>query len=96
MKQLIFTCLFLVSLGSSEAALPPLYQSLTEFKSILEDPQLDEKLQSGEGILKIEIDKDGYLITTNRHTLHVERVYEKSHGPGPARYKLFFSNPIPY
>lgn len=94
MIKFVVFLLVLVS-PNVEAILPPLYQTASEIKSILENQQLGETLQSGESIIKIEKIDQGYELTTNKHHLKVDIIYEPSIRPGPAQFKLQFGTPIP-
>ena len=70
MKKIITLALTLLAIqGSAFAALPPLYQSLTELKTIINDERLGQYLQSGDLITDIRKVNDGYLIETNRGQL---------------------------
>ncbi len=82
---------FLIILRA-EAALPPLYQTSSEIKAIMEDIQLGQKLQSGESIEKIEKNDQGYLITTNKSQLQVKVTYQPAQQPGPVSYQLHFDD----
>lgn len=72
------------------AALPPLYETLKEFKSLINDPRLEENLTSADAIQKIERTDKGFVVTTNKRTMNVGIVYEPALRPGPAKYKLVF------
>ena len=74
----------------SYAALPPLYQSLNEYKALLKSHELAEKLGSAEGIKDIQRTEQGFLITTHRYNLNVEIVYEPLPYPGPAQFHFVF------
>jgi len=88
MKRLAsFICLICAT--SLSAALPPLYQNIRELKSILEDPRLDNALQSGDAILKIERNENGYLVITNHRQVQVDIKYHTGK-IGPAEYTLDF------
>jgi hypothetical protein len=90
MKKWILTLLACTALGQANALLPPLYQGSTEIKAILADPQLGQKLSSGDVITKIEKTDRGYLIVTNKHRLEVTVDYEPAERPGPAQYVIRF------
>ncbi len=95
MKKLILTlaaCLFVMH---AEALLPPLYQGSGEIKAIMEDSQLAQKLSSGDVIMKIEKNEEGYAITTNKHHLQAYVDYELAQHPGPAHYKIRFGEALP-
>lgn len=72
------------------AALPPLYESLTEYQAIVTSPELVEKLNSAEGIQNIKRTENGFIITTFRYTLQVDRVNEPLDQPGPAKFHFIF------
>lgn len=93
MKNLVILLICLSVAMQAEALLPPLYQTSAEIQAILSHDQLGHKLQSGEGILKIEKNDAGYEIITNRHRLQVYVEYEAAKQPGPARYQLHFGEP---
>lgn len=78
-----------------EALLPPLYQSSNEIKSILNNEELGKKLQSGELIIAIQRNANGYEIITNHHRLQVDVINEPVQRIGPAVYHLDFHEPIP-
>lgn len=87
-KQLFFLCLLAVQ--TATAALPPLWQSVNEIKTILDDPRFGTELESGELILKIKKTDEGWLIVTNRHRLYVKVIEQPQTRPGPAKFTLEF------
>lgn len=96
MKRLAaFLLASLTLISAAEAALPPLYESISEIQSVLSDQQLGKKLHSGEAIISIQKNDLGYEIATHQNRLQVNVVYEPSERPGPARYHLQFEDPIP-
>lgn len=96
MKKLVLATLLSFSMMNSVAAvLPPLYESLKEYKALLEDPQLTKKLESGELIMDIERSDRMFTITTNKHTLDVNIVYDAQSQPGPQNFHFEFAEPIP-
>lgn len=95
MKKIIFTAAIAFLFTHGEAALPPLYQTAREIKSLVSDDQLGERLQSGEVIERIEKNERGYLIVTNKNQLQVNIIYERAQRPGPVPYQLLFEEPIP-
>lgn len=95
MKKKFAFFFFLVSISSSFAALPPLYQSIKEFKALLDDPKLTKNLSSGEMITEINKVDNDFEITTNKQKMNVRVVYQSQKQPGPAVFKLEFSTPIP-
>lgn len=90
---LTLTAAALLAGASAQAALPPLYESLAELKSVINNPQLTKKLVSGELITKIEKNDQGFLISTNKHTLQAYIDYLPATRPGPAHYKVRFGDP---
>jgi hypothetical protein len=76
--------------GSSNAALPPLWQGTAEIKAILEDQQLSNVLPSGDVLVKIVKIPKGYLLITNKRKVFVHVKYEESQMPGPAKFKVEF------
>lgn len=96
MKKLLALCGASLAVSTSLfAALPPLYQGIEELKTILADEKLGQLLQSGEVIEDISKNNDGYLITTNRHRLQAQVVYEPAARPGPAQFHIVFRQPAP-
>lgn len=92
-KMMMLAAISLTFTMNAFAALPPFYESLIEISSILKDQQLAEKLSSGEPIVEIKKNDQGFLITTSQHKLQVNVVYEKQNMPGPAKFTLQFQNP---
>ena len=81
--------------ASLSAALPPLYATLSEYKSLLRNPELAEKIGSGEPIQEIKRTDSGFLVTTNKHNLNVDIVYEPQDYPGPAKFHFIFHDVEP-
>lgn len=77
------------------AALPPLYQTLNEYKALLISPELTEKLVSADAIEDIQRDSSGFIIKTNKHTLKVGVVYDPQTMPGPSKFHFVFNEAIP-
>ena len=78
-----------------QAVLPPLYQTANEIKAILASEELGTHLSSGEVIVKIEKQENGYEITTNYNHLLVSITYEPVNRPGPAQFTLKFQKTQP-
>lgn len=96
MKAYVWIFLVAMTLTSTaQAALPPLYQSTSEIRSILIDEQLGQKLQSGELITDIKRNEQGYEIITNQHRLQISVCYLQDNRPGPAKFSLHFGEPLP-
>lgn len=78
-----------------QAILPPLYHTLSEFKALINDKQLTDKLQSGEAILSITLSESSFRVQTNQHNMIVDIVYEQTDRIGPAQFHLVFHEPTP-
>ena len=90
---IIFIFLSMSSIGYG--ALPPLYQTSSELKSVLTEHDLGNYLPSGEPIIEIRKKGKGYLILTNKHSLQADIVYEPMNIPGPARFHVEYREAIP-
>jgi hypothetical protein len=95
-KIWLWLLVFIFSGQAGWALLPPLYHTLSEFKALLEDKQLTEKLTSGEAIISIELTDKSFTVMTNQHKLVVDIVFDKSETIGPAKFHLVFHDPEPY
>lgn len=95
MKKLVISLLFFLSAQPIYALLPPLYQSVTEIRSILENPELGQYLPQTQPILEIQKSRDGYLILTNQLQMQVEIQYLQQQRPGPQQFNTVFHQPIP-
>ena len=84
MKKILLVCVF--SSFTLSAALPPLWQSRDEVKSLLQAPDLGKYLDSSEVILEIKKSEFGYLIITNKHTLEARIRYQPQAMPGPTQF----------
>ena len=94
-KIILSTFVFLALSQSAFAALPPFYQSTAELNSLLRDPRLAEKMGSGEPILNIQRNDQGYLITGNRYQIQANVNYhapEKKGFVGPAIFTIDFND----
>ena len=97
MKKIWFWMfVFIFSGQMGWALLPPLYHTLSEYKALLEDKQLTEKLSSGEAILLIERADKSFTVTTNKHKLVVDILFDKPETIGPAKFHFIFHDPEPY
>jgi hypothetical protein len=76
--------------GYAEALLPPFYESTKEFRALLDDKQLEQKLTSGQAILSIARTDTGFKIVTPKYELDIDVVYEKQAMPGPAQFHFVF------
>lgn len=93
MKKVIFSLITAaVSFSAlANAALPPVYQSLNEYKALIKDPELASKLGTGaEGIQKITRTEQGFQISTKNYNLNVDIVFEPLPYPGPAKFHFVF------
>lgn len=75
---------------SANAALPPLYESLNEYKSLLNSQELASKLGSAEGIKDVKRTEKGFLVTANKYTMKVDLIYDAQEHPGPAKFHFVF------
>ena len=92
MKMRFFLSLICLTTAtvSLHAVLPPFYESVKEYKALLDSPELEKHLSSGEAILDIKRDETGFSVTSTRRTLKVGIVYEPTNMPGPAKFHLEF------
>lgn len=96
MKKVIFFSILAMSFSvPAFALLPPLYESINEYKALLNDSNLTHKLVSGELISSITRTEDGFEIITNKHRLNVKVIFDPQKMPGPAKFHLEFANPTP-
>lgn len=84
-KRILMVLLF-SSTASLNAVLPPLYSTANEIKAILNSPELDHHLTSGEPIMEIKRTEKGWLIVGYHHNVEVEVIYQKQEMPGPSKY----------
>lgn len=91
MRKIALTCFFSLALTNvSFAVLPPLYQGISEIKTLLEDKRLDKYLEAGDVITSIEKTGHGYKIVTNHRVLPVTIYYLPAEHPGPAKFTVEF------
>lgn len=96
MKRLVLPLLaFFAIVPSLQAVLPPFYQSRNELQSILSSNELAERIGSGEPIMIIERNDQGYLIRTNKHQVQIDVIYAPAKMPGPAQYRFNFHEIVP-
>ena len=95
MNKILIIVALSVSLAqcSLQAALPPLFQSRAEFKALIEDKHLTEKLKSGEAIVSITRSEKSFTVVTTRAEMQVDVVYDKSDKKGPLKFHLVFHDP---
>lgn len=75
------------------AALPPFYQTLKEYKALLNDPQFEKSFTSADVIESIERSQNSFVITTNKRTVNVEISYAPATHPGPEQFTFTFKTP---
>lgn len=75
------------------AALPPFYQSLKEYKALINGNELPMHLDPSDLITDITRNDDVFIVTTSKHQLKVDVVYDPPEHQGfvgPARFHLVF------
>lgn len=80
--------------SSSYAVLPPLYETIKEYKALLDDPRLADSFTSGESIIAINRNYNTFDVITNQRKLTVKVEYDEVKRPGPAEFHLEFSEPV--
>lgn len=91
MKKTLYILLFsLASFTSLTSALPPLYQSMAEYKALMDDPHLSKHLNSAESIKEITRENGVFTITTNLTTLKAKVIYDPMDKMGPAKFHFEF------
>lgn len=78
----------LLATSSLTAVLPPLYESLREYTTLLNDPALTANLNAGEWIQNIKLGDNGFEITTNKGIHVVKVIREAQERPGPTQFHL--------
>jgi hypothetical protein len=86
MRILIFGLMALMMQLKLSAALPPLYQSMNEFKALLTNQQLIDQLDAAEALVEIKKEKGGFQIVTSKKTLWAELIYDPIEMAGPAKF----------
>ena len=94
MKKFLIAVLLLAA-SNAQALLPPLFETLKEYRALLNSDEIEKILPSGQAIQKIDRTNEGFEIVTPKFTLEVKVVYEKS-GIGPAHFHLEFQDLKPY
>lgn len=98
LQYLFFAGLTITSCASmdAQALLPPLFESINEYKMLINSDDLGKKLDSGEAIVDIER-REGccFLIITNKSTIEVDIVKDKQETPGPGKFHLIFHDKAP-
>lgn len=93
LKKHVFTALALsAALFNTHlnAILPPLYQTAQELKMILENDRIGKVLPSGEPIVDIHKNENGYEIITPHYHLQANVIYKPAERPGPAQFDIDF------
>ena len=78
-------------MSSLSALLPPLYQDIKEIQTILNNPGLSDF--SGEEILAITQEEDGYRIETTNHFISA-LIKKHPSGIGPQKFEVILQTPI--
>lgn len=86
----VFLGIMLMGVSTIQAVLPPLYETLAEYKALLENPQLARSLNSGEAIESIQRTDKQFLIITNKRVVTIDIIYEHQDFPGPRRFHFEF------
>ena len=73
------------------ALLPPLYQDIKEIQTILDNPGLSDF--SGEEILAITQENEGYRIETTNHFISAI-IKKHPSGIGPQKFEVILEKPI--
>ena len=89
-KFIVILFLILMRMSSVHGLLPPFYESRRELVTLLEHPELAEKLPSGQVIELIKRTNKGYEIETPNYQLQVEVVYDPTGRIGPAAFQFLF------
>lgn len=89
-KRIYVTTAVLLIAASSEAALPPFYESLSEYKSLLNNQELANKWGSADTIHDIQRTEKGFIVSGRKHALEVDLVYDPQDQPGPAKFHFVF------
>ena len=87
-----FAAFLLLSMSAftADALLPPFYESRIEYATLIDSPELEKALGSGEAILSITRDEEGFTVKATKKTVHVKVVYERTGKIGPAQFHLEF------
>jgi len=95
MKKTFFgACLgAIVYIASINALLPPFYESVKEYKALLDSPELSNYISAGEAIEVIERKQNVFFIRANKKNLKVDIVYDPQNHPGPAKFHFVFHPP---
>ena len=90
-KLLVFLAVFALT-GSVQAVHMPLFQSVAEYRAILEHPELYKHLGSFETIQRIErVENDLYQLETEDKIIFIEVITLEDKGiVGPRQFRLEF------
>lgn len=91
-KKLLFICFFCANIHLL-GALPPFAQGKKEIEAILNSPEIDQFIPSGDMILEITKTDFGYLIITNNRSVGVIIHYQAPSKPGPVSFTIEFMQP---
>ena len=91
MKKLLFL-IFSVVMPTLHATLPPLYQTLAEYKALIESKELVDHLDSADVIESIHLEGSLFTIKTNKRVLEVEVHTLPQLMPGPSQFTLEFKD----
>ena len=92
-KVVVFSILAMGFSMSAVAALPPLYESINEYKTLLNDFHMTHKLESAELITSITRRDSEFVVETNKHRLTVKIISDPQNMPGPSKFHLEFGSP---
>lgn len=88
-----FIAFFLLTgIAPLSALLPPLYQDIAEIDAILHNKAMADF--SGEQLLSIIQEEDGYRLETSSHILSV-KIKKLPSGIGPEKFEVFFQKIAP-
>jgi len=92
MKTIVLS-LFLLLAQPVFAALPPLYQSVAEWRELVDSEELTDSFPTSQMITSITAVEKGYIVLTQEYKMLVEVKYLSQSMPGPAQFKLLFHEP---
>ena len=84
-KFLIPLCL---ACSTMAAALPPLAESIEEYKALLELPELYNSFQKPNPIQKIKRVGNSFIITSNEEVVIADIEYLPLEQPGPSKFNI--------
>ncbi len=92
MRKIYLSALLLLSTSSAFALLPPLYESIKEIQTILDNPIFSNF--AGEQILSITKEEGGYNIETTNYFFFAEIQTLPSKKIGPLEFTVIIKEPI--